>query len=463
MTPLRPAIEPWVGPMVRSYLAGEHRDLLAPLGWLEAPDDPPAPTGRSAFAGEGRAALAHSLLAANEELGHPRAKEYGELLATGSTEVVVTGQQAGLFGGPLYALNKALAATLWARRFRAAGRPCVPVFWVASEDHDFDEVRSADLGWRTVAIAALEESTRPVALRTIDRRLAREIAAAVSECAASLDAPPFLEGAMAIAEECYREGESWARGFERLLVRLLGEDCPLILDSTNPVLRRLQAPHVMSLLERLAEAEECLAERERAIQEAGFGLQVPSCFGDGSEFSLPFFLLREGCRHRVVVEPKGGEVSYRLRGHDETGSLRDLRTSIEKDPESISPAALLRPVLQDAALGTTMQILGPGEIAYVGQAAPLYSCLDVAAPTIALRPQAVVVSRRLGEHLQKIADGGLGTARVLGPWDQLEPELARRADSDALDALAAARDEIREVLEGVATKAVALDPTLQEP
>lgn len=463
VNPLRPAIDPWVGPLARAYLAGDHRDLLSPLRWLDAPADPPKPTIRSEQEHEDRARLARSLRAANEELDHPRASEYADRLADATTEVVVTGQQAGLFGGPLYALNKALAATLWARRLTAAGRPCVPVFWVASEDHDFDEVRSADLGWRTVAIAALEETTTPVALRTIDRRLAREIAAAVSECAASLDAPPLLEQAMEMARECYREGESWARGFERLLVRLLDDDCPLILDSTDPVLRRLQAPRVGALLERLPQAIEGLAARERRIHDAGFGLQVTSLRGDDGEVALPFFLLRDGCRHRVVTEPGDRATTYRLRGHEESGSLEDLRSALEDEPESLSPSALLRPVLQDAALGTTLQILGPGEIAYVGQAAPLYGVLEVEAPTIALRPQAVVMPRRLGEHLGAIVESGLEARTLLGPWQGLEPELARRADSGALDALESARREIEQALARVTPQAVALDPTLQAP
>lgn len=463
MNPLRPAIDPWVGPHARAFLADEQRHLLRPLRWLDPPGDPDGPPERAAIDCEGRARLAQSLRTANEELGHPRAREFADLLAEGATEVVVTGQQAGLFGGPLYALNKALAATLWARRLTASGRPCVPIFWVASEDHDFDEVRSADLGWRTVAIAALEESTRPVALRTVDRRLAREIAAAVSDCAASLDAPPFLEGAMALAQECYREGESWASGFERLLVRLLGEHCPLILDSTDPVLRGLQAPRVLDLLDRLPAAVEALAAREREITDAGFGLQVSSCQGEGDEVSLPFFLLRDGCRHRVVVGDLGGEVTYRLRGRDESGSLQDLREAIESVPASLSPSALLRPILQDAALGTTLQILGPGEIAYVGQAAPLYSCLGIEAPTIALRPQAVVVPRRLSEHLADLGRRGLETPAVLGAWDRIEAELARRADEGALQTLVATRGEIERLLGELRLRTVALDPTLESP
>ena len=462
VNPLRPTIDPWVGPMVRAYLAGEHHELLAPLNWLDPPSDPRPPAPRSVPDIEGRARLADSLRSANEELGHPRAAEYTEQLGEASTEVVVTGQQAGLFGGPLYALNKALAATLWARRLTASGRPCVPIFWVASEDHDFDEVRSADLGWRTVAIAPLEDSTRPVALRTIDRRLAREIAAAVSECAASLDAPPFLEGAMALAEDCYREGESWARGFERLLVRLLGDHCPLILDSTDPVLRGLQAPRVGALLERLPDAVERLETRERAIREAGFDLQVSSCRGDDGELALPFFLLRDGCRHRVLVDGENHS-TYRLRGREESGSVEELRSLIEDDPESLSPSALLRPALQDAALGTTLQILGPGEIAYVGQAAPLYPCLGVEAPSLVLRPQAVVLPRRLGEHFGTIVEGGLEAHVVLGPWGGLEPELARRAEDGALEALAEARAVIEQALARVTPQAVALDPTLQSP
>lgn len=462
MNPLRPAIDPWVGSLTRAYLAGAHRDLLAPLRWLEAPADPGAPKPMSAQAAAGRGRLAESLRVANQDLGHPRAAALADLLGQADTEVVVTGQQAGLFGGPLYALNKALAATLWARRLEASGRPCVPIFWVASEDHDFDEVRSADLGWRTVSIAALEESTKPVALRTIDRRLAREITAAISECAASLEAPPFLESAMELAAACYREDESWARGFERLLVRLLGDDCPLLLDSTDPVLRSLQAPRVDALLECLPETVEGLLAREAAVQDAGFELQVASC-GDGDETALPFFLLRDGCRHRVVVEGALRSPQYRLRGHEESGSLDDLRSHIRDEPESLSPAALLRPVLQDAALGTTLQILGPGEIAYVGQAAPIYDVLDVEAPSVTLRPQAVVLPRRAAGHLAEMAESGLAASVVLGAWPVLETELARRSNAPALDALAAARDDIERSLERVAAEAIALDPTLESP
>ena len=125
-------------PIPSAFSRGERRELLTPLSFIGDPDTASLPAPEV-----DRGELATAMQVANAGYGHPAAEELARKLADPATRVVVTGQQPGLFGGPLYTLSKAVAAVLWADRLERAGQPAVAVFWVATEDHDFREVSSS--------------------------------------------------------------------------------------------------------------------------------------------------------------------------------------------------------------------------------------------------------------------------------------------------------------------------------
>ena len=308
-----------------------------------------------------------SLIAAARELDYPEerrqaivrnlAAQNGQSeslsrLAQPGTVAVVTGQQVGLFSGPAYTIYKALTAARLASELTARGIQAVPVFWLATEDHDFDEVNHA---WvfdasRTpvqVRVDGRVDSNgrqRPVGGITLDRP-------PVNELTRSLDGFPHAEELAAVVKEAYPSGVTMGAGFRALLAKLLGRLGILFLDPLDPAVREIGAPLVAEALSAAPELKARLLQRNRDLADAGYHAQVHL-----EEKTSLFFLLEKG--ERIPLRRKDSEFS----------ELRDRAAEV-------SPNALLRPVMQDYLLPTAAYIGGPAELAYLAQAQVLYDRL----------------------------------------------------------------------------------------
>lgn len=438
-----------LGRFARSALQGEVNDVLAPLAVLPgsagARDLGPAPAAD-------RAALASSLETDNAERGHVRTAELSAKLADPATRVVVTGQQVGLFGGPLYTLTKALAATLWARRIEEeTGTPAVAVFWMATEDHDYAEVAKAYLPQLEAPGFQLVPDAQPL-LPVGARRLGDEPQASLDEWAERLQHRPEALARLGQLRAWYAPTRSWGAAFGDLLIAALGDSCPLLLDSQLPKLKELQAPWHRRLLKEREAVDHALDRGHERVGQAGFSPRTRRVAGQS-----PLFLLDEqGARRRICWESD----RYALRGSDAEGSIDDLYRLLESAPERFTPGALARAMVADAVLGSSLQILGPGEVAYMAEAAPLYDTLGVPAPRIAQRPQAALVPKRQVPRVVELAEAGLTPALLLGEEEAIERTLAARAGEDPV---AAALPEIEAFLDRLGESCCSLDPQLESP
>lgn len=431
-------------PLPAAFLAGRDEDLLAPLRFL-APGA--LPRGGPA-APPARGEVARALETANAGYGHPRAAELARRLADPAVRVVITGQQPGLFGGPLYTVSKAVAAALWAEAATRAGEPAVALFWVATEDHDYAEVSSAAVlgadGPRVVSLEPDPEPLAPVGMRT----LGPSVEAALAEMAAAVPGDLFAEWVARLGR-WYRPEARFGEAFCRLMTHVLGDSCPLLVDAMLPALKSAQGPWLRRLVERREEVEAALAGRDAEVAGRGYPLQISPQRG-----ASPLFLLHRGERRRIEWRGQG----FGLRGRDDGGgSIEDLLRIAEENPGVLSPGALARPAVQDAVFGTTLQVLGPGEVSYMAQSSAVYPVLEVAAPHVALRPQALVLEPRQAERLE---ESGLTLAELLGERPAVERALARRADGELV---AATRQRVEEAVEALRGPALALDPNLERP
>jgi bacillithiol biosynthesis cysteine-adding enzyme BshC len=438
-----------LAPLPAAYLAGRDRDLLAPLSFLAPGALPPPPAGPA----PDRRELATGLAVANRSYGHPRADELAAKLADPATEVVVTGQQPGLLGGPFYTLVKMVAAARWATALTAAGRPAVAVFWVATEDHDWAEVSAATVGGpRTLDLGPDPEPLAPSGMRT----LGAGVEAVLAGLAAAVPGEAGAAWAATVGR-WFRPDARFGEAFSRLYAHLLGDRCPLLLDAMLPALKAAERPWLRALVERRREVEAAYAARDAAIEDRGYKLQVAPQRG-----ASPLFLLQHdsqrGARRRI--EWSADTEHFTLRGGDGTQSPQDiaaLLAAIADNPGVVSPGVLARPAVQDAVLGSTLQVLGPGEVSYIAQAAAVYPVLGIAPPAVALRPQALILEERA---LAKLADAGLTLDAALGDRSALDRALA---DLSGGDPVAPARRQIEEALDGVAGAVLALDATLERP
>lgn len=431
-------------PVATAVLAGRARHLLAPLTFVHPGQVPPAPARDSQ-----RTAIAEALLVANQGYGHVRAKEMAAKLADPKTRVVVTGQQPGLFGGPLYGLSKAVAAARWAAEIEASGQPAVAVYWVATEDHDFAEVATATfLGPQGPIALELGDDLQPL-LPVGLRSLGPGVEVALEALRSHFSGERQRDWIEKLAG-WYRPDARFGEAFSRLYADLLGDRCPLLLDAMLPVLKREEAPLLRQLVEQRRGIAEALASRNAEIANAGLPLQV-----NPNPRASPLFLLRGAERRRIEWV---GDAEFTLRGLDEPPrQIAELLATIDENPSVVSPGALARPAIQDAVLGTSLQVLGPGELSYMVQAASIHAAMGSLAPGVSLRPQVLVLESRQRHWLE---ESQLDLETLLGEPRILEQQLASRAGADLV------RPVAREVLARLDTLQQPLsdlDPALDKP
>lgn len=440
-------------PIPAAFLAGYDLDLLAPLGFL-APGELPDLSGRSPAAiSPDRRALAQGLAVANRAYGHPRADELAARLADPAVRVVIAGQQPGLFGGPLYTFSKLMAVARFAGELAAKGELALPLFWVATEDHDWAEVSAAVFptpeGPRSFDLGPDPEPLTPVGVRTFGEPIEGVLAALAAAFPGDLD-----REWIATLGRWYRPDARFGEAFCRLMVHLLGERCPLLVDAMHPALKAAERPWLRRLVERRAEVEEALAARDAALEERGLPLQVTPHRG-----ASPLFLFQNGARRRV--EWRGAD-GYALRGADGTGkgaagSVSDLLKAIDENPGVVSAGVLARPALQDAVFGTALFLVGPGELSYLPQAAATYAALEIPPPIAGLRPQAIVLEER---QLAKLAEAGVSLADLLAHPEALE---RARAIASGGDIVTPVRRSVEAAIASLQPAALALDPNLERP
>ena len=265
-----------LSPLFLDYLAGRAgaSPFLGPDGFDLAAVA--AAAQRSADFERPMSAVAGALARQQEARGAPRAAERARALAEPGATAIVTGQQAGLFGGPIFVLWKALATIRVARQLEEErGRAVVPVFWVASDDHDFAEIRSTSLIDSGGAIRTLRYTPRhePVGQPAWAIPLDDTITALVEELGQAL--PPALgrDEALAVVAECYRPGVTLSEAFARLVSRLLPE--LVVLDPSDAELKRLMAPVMARELREGSPTSRLALEAGRALLAAGYHQQVP--------------------------------------------------------------------------------------------------------------------------------------------------------------------------------------------
>jgi bacillithiol synthase len=300
------------------------------------------------FSEERRAALVKALRRQN---GSSPALER---LAQSGTLVVATGQQVGLFSGPAYTAYKALHAARLAEWLTDNGIPAVPVFWVATEDHDFEEVNHVwvfDAEYLPVKLEMKRSAgNQPVGTVTL-------ASPPISELRTALHGLPFGEEVTGLVEETYRGGNTMGGAFGELLRKLLDKFDILQLDPMLPEFRELAAPTLTAAVEAHQELTRQMLVRNRELVAAGYHAQVHV-----EEQTSFVFLLENG--KRLALRRNGREYVQNGRRY----STEELMARAA----SLSPNALLRPVVQDSILPTVACIMGAAEAAYLAQSEVLY-------------------------------------------------------------------------------------------
>lgn len=439
---------PWIRPLV----AAQAHDYasVAPL-FAGNPADPAAwrdIAARLRQTPRDRAQVARVLddqLAARQ--APDAARRAAARLADPDAVAVVTGQQAGLFGGPLYTLLKAVTAIQLARRLEQThGVPAIPVFWVDAEDHDFAEIRTAtlldrDFNVTDVTLADVPGAGRlPVAALRLDAGIEDVLAAAERTLAPTEFTPGVLES----LRRRYAPGTPIVRAFAGWLDDLLGGEGLVVFESADPGAKPLAAPVFAREL-----ASPCLtADLARAAGAAMAKLGHAPQIDPGADVVCLFYVDEGG---RQPIRWRDGQFVV----GDRPWAAADLAKEAAAYPERFSPNVLLRPLVQDTLFPTACYVGGPSELAYQAQLGDAYRAFGTVQPLLASRVSVTVLDSAAAkffdryhvplESLHTQDESALN--RLLS--DQLPPELDRlfadldrrvSDDTDRLKPIAAAVD-----------------------
>ncbi|GBC82672.1 Putative cysteine ligase BshC [bacterium HR10] len=375
-------------------------------------------------------------------------------LAEPETVAIVTGQQAGLFTGPLLTLYKAWTAIGAARLLRAWGIRAVPIFWIHSEDHDLKEATECGLlgrdgEWVKVPYPiAPEEEGKPASAILLDERAD----AALATLLGALPDSEFLPEIEALLRAAYAKGLSLTDAFARAMVRLTAEEGLVLLDPADERLKRLTAGVLERIVREWPRVIAAFGAHSERVKARGYRLQIhPERAG------AFLFLLDDGRRRPLIGE---GE-RFALRDGGRAFTREELLREIVEHPARFSPNVALRPVVQDALLPTLAYVGGPSEIAYFAQLRPVYEACEVPEPLLCPRVSLTLVEPRAAELLMRY---GLALTDLFAGIAAIHQRLIERTlEANHASLFDEARAAVTEAVRKLRPLLREADPTLERP
>ena len=385
----------------------------------------------------------------------PEARERLERFVEASGYMVTTGQQPGLFTGPLYSIYKGLTAIALAGELeQQLGKPVVPVFWVASEDHDWAEVNhtytldSANELHRIDVADPDGDSRRPIHRVSLGEELGR----AIDEFADIFPPTDFRDRALETLRQAYPPGATLADGFRDTIDALLGPLGLVTTDAADPVVKQSSAPLLWGAIEAAERHEAALRETGQRLEDAGYGTQVAILPNAAN-----VFLEGPRGRERVYCTEDG----FRLHTSGQALTADQIRTRITSDPKLLSPNVLLRPVVESHVFPTLSYVGGPGELAYWAQLGGYFEAQGIRMPVVYPRVSVTVVEAKIAKVLGKF---GVDASALGRPFHEVAAEFAR---DEVPEGVRRALGELRGAVGTGATRLIeesrGIDPTLKGP
>lgn len=367
------------------------------------------------------------------------------------TATVVTGQQPGLFTGPLYTIYKAITTIRLARRIAERhGVPCTPIFWVASEDHDFDEVRSAHfLTPRHECLTLRYDPAADVAGLPLYRvPVESSLHALIAEAAAATNDRGCRGEVAAFLHESLDASESLADWTARILARLFCDTGLVIFAPHLDAARHRAAPVMERELEEPLQTTADVIEGGEQLDAVGY---PPPVMKNARECS--FFVEVDNRRRKVTFD---GE-RFRLPEERQAWTHGEMTAMLGDAPERFSPNVALRPVVQQALFAPTAYVAGPGEVAYWAQLGRVFARHEQPRPVVYPRAQALLTTAKLNALL---TETGMSVREMRDPFDSLLDRALRHLATDpARHILAEHRAGLLEGVRRLQDELIAHDPT----
>jgi bacillithiol biosynthesis cysteine-adding enzyme BshC len=361
-----------------------------------------------------RQAVSHILLREQERLNAPtEACENAKLIANPQCAAVLTGQQVGILGGPLYTLIKAVAAIGWAKRLSGIlNTPVVPIFWMEGEDHDFEEIRRVNILNRQNQLISVElEDTRSHSHLAVGWHIPSEEMTRFLDVVEDALLPGLHhDEVITRIRSCYGGGASLSDGFGKWLSTWLGEQGLVVIESLNPELKRIAAPYFQKAVERSEIHSNLFRRRKQELEATGY-----SCTLTPNPDFYFFYILEDGVRTAVSRTES---------------SIARLLELAKNHAEVFSPKAILRPIIQDVLFPTVAIVAGPGEVSYFPQVQPFYQDFEHPMPIIIPRPGVTLLEKSWQRNLDKLP---LLVPDLFLPMELLNRKISQQDDSVLTD------------------------------
>ena len=388
-------------------------------------------------------------------VGHPEVLKNIARLGEVDCVAVVTGQQAGLFTGPLYTVYKAITAIRSVQALRKAGVNAVPVFWIATEDHDFEEVSNvyavAVDGSLTEAkiYTAPDELDKPVGDIRVDGS-AKKI---VDEWLKALPSTEFSSDLRDLLTSAYVAGSSFGDSFGAVLARLFGRFGLVLFDPMDSRAKRLASPIYQDSVEGSGELVQALVARSRQLESSGYHAQVLI-----EEDHFPLFWTDDEGKRRPLKRRSDG--LFHASGTRTKFSGEDLRSVADSEPERLSPGVMLRPIVQDFLFPTVCYFGGGAEVAYFAQNSEVYRILGRPVTPIMHRQSFTIVEAKHARTMEKY---GLEFHDLFAGLEKLLPKIVERViDPDTPRVFGDVEEKINAELDRLDQQLSAIDPSIAE-
>ena len=373
-----------------------------------------------------------------------------EILAEPGSMVVIGGQQAGLFGGPLYTVHKALTIIVLARRMqKELGRPVIPVFWIASEDSDLAEVNHTFVVDRDGRLHELRLHDAVEAKLPVSRvRLGEEIGPLMDELAAALPAAPGAESILADLRAAYSPGRTYPQAFGTWMTNLFGEQGLVLVDPSDVRLKRMAHSLFDREIRENSPVSAAVMTQTRRMIEAGYAPQI--------ELREGFLTLfhQDPARQAIAIRKNG----FELKSTGKTFTTEELAALLQRSPESFTPNAVLRPLYQDTLFPTLAAVLGPSEIAYFSQLTLAYEKMGILMPIVFPRSSLTLVEPKMEKLMSKL---GVGLRDLLLRGERIIDDILKRELPESLTArISEGRASMTKTWKTIIEEIDTLDPTL---
>ncbi|HET6451115.1 MAG TPA: bacillithiol biosynthesis cysteine-adding enzyme BshC [Spirochaetia bacterium] len=398
-----------------------------------------------------RRLLCSVLAEQNERLGAgPVARRSIERLQDASSLVVVGGQQAGLFGGPLYTVHKALSILETARRAEAElRRPVVPIFWIASEDSDLAEVDHAWITDRDGALELLRMPGTSAAKIPVSRiRLGDEIGPLLDRLAGFLPEGGESSTVLADVRQAYSAGRTYPQAFGAWMAGLFGPMGLAFVDPSDTRLKRLAHGLFDREITQNSPVSSAALEQTTRLRAAGYEPQI-----DLRDGFLTLFH-QDPARDAITITKAG----FELKASGRRFTPRELSALLEQSPDSFTPNAAMRPLFQDTIFPTLAAVLGPAEVAYFCQLTLAYERLGIPMPLLVPRSSLTLVEKKIQRLQEKL---GVTMVQLLERGDGVVDDILKtKVPAAVSEQLTQGRRKAAEIWDRVTAEIDALEPTL---